>query len=340
MGMYDCINGEQIKCFYLPIFNDNWEDEKSIFKEPTWHSGGLFRDFKDGDTVPTQTSYYKLPDSFLIFDEERLIHIIKDKKILKTVYISEFKQEDFIDYVIGYRGTKYNIKSGKEFKLFIENDNEIRGKIIELRKDLDSMLDRARNLNLEKKRLNFRYKRNKYSTIISEIKEEFFNKNNSLFNGLLFEELKEDYAFEKIKDNFDNIYELLKVDLSKNDEEFNAIIREYDKLNKEIEPKCLKLQEEFRNRWVSKDEYFEEKQFGEILDLIYYSIINIKDIDIEKDNIDSNTESMCKVAKKYLNEFDDIFNRYLKWQEVEKDSEEYLSLELLKDIIINSKYSV
>ena len=45
MGMYDYINGEQVKCFYSPIYSS---DGLGLAYN-TWHNGGMFRNFSTGD---------------------------------------------------------------------------------------------------------------------------------------------------------------------------------------------------------------------------------------------------------------------------------------------------
>ena len=48
MGMYDYINGEQVKCFYNLIPNVN----NNLIDDDFWHSGGNLINYKNGDKIP------------------------------------------------------------------------------------------------------------------------------------------------------------------------------------------------------------------------------------------------------------------------------------------------
>ena len=61
MGMYDYLNGEQVKIFYTPVFGVY--AGKSIL----WHSGGSLRKFNINDELPLKTIYYKYPDDMIVY---------------------------------------------------------------------------------------------------------------------------------------------------------------------------------------------------------------------------------------------------------------------------------
>ena len=58
MGLYDYLNGEQVKIFYSPVF---WSENEG---ENVYYSGGGLRGYINGDKLPLKTLYYKYPDDF------------------------------------------------------------------------------------------------------------------------------------------------------------------------------------------------------------------------------------------------------------------------------------
>ena len=98
MGMFDEINGEQIKTFYTAFCTLAIDDpifEKSNSELSPWFSGGSLKYFKNGDTVPYQTFWYNMGKDFNILDfndwqgDEPIAHIIRDGKVVKTINISD-----------------------------------------------------------------------------------------------------------------------------------------------------------------------------------------------------------------------------------------------------------
>lgn len=111
--MYDCLNGEQVKCFYSMIYFK--EDEKYSFCK----SGGGLRGYVSGSKLPLKTLHYKYPDNFLILDGNcGILHTIKDGKLYSTESISELKEIDnySLEYVYGYNGEELNIKNIEDIK--------------------------------------------------------------------------------------------------------------------------------------------------------------------------------------------------------------------------------
>lgn len=134
MGMYDYINGEQVKCFYYPIYcKDGMGQSKS-----TWHSGGMLRSFSTGDEVPTETLYYKYPKNFAIidcdchFDESNsFIHIIINSKVFKTMTLSDLEKRDLvnIETFITYSSSELLINNYEDLHKYLHDSKMYKEKI-------------------------------------------------------------------------------------------------------------------------------------------------------------------------------------------------------------------
>lgn len=92
MGMYDTINGEQVKCFgwysYAigPLLGNTKVD----------YHGGSLDGFVSGDTVPSKRLFYNYSPNFMILDTSPenedyafIIHIIKNNRVLVTVQMTK-----------------------------------------------------------------------------------------------------------------------------------------------------------------------------------------------------------------------------------------------------------
>lgn len=315
MGLYDYINGEQVKCFYRPIFSVD---------EGIWHSGGHMTDYLDGDEVPTKTMHYKYPDNFMILDYKKYenscyIHIIKDKKIFKTCNLNNISNNDFKDnnLVVDYYGTSIlKINSTEDINCYIKESRNLNEKIKELNKDahnthaiffkcfrliqsLDEIEEPSKVLDLISED-NFKlvksilYKKNITSFL------QFKNKKEELLTDIQY--------LEELKPLFKEAFE-----------------KEFHRLNKEHESKksiAYKLiqpyEEQHINKWYSKDIHALEKEFGEYLDCIIY-LFKEKDRD---SSILDNMGRYIACKKEFLNFIEKnigIKERYIKWSELNKE---------------------
>lgn len=124
MGMYDIINGEQVKCFGVPCYYDG-SIEKGVSQ-----MGGLLRGYKNGNKVPYKTYYYNYGLNFCIIDthpyeEEQIaiIHIIENGKVKKTILFEDLTNEDLekAEKLISYYGEELNIKTKEEVLTMIDD---------------------------------------------------------------------------------------------------------------------------------------------------------------------------------------------------------------------------
>ncbi|MFF2531440.1 hypothetical protein ACFVS2_21270 [Brevibacillus sp. NPDC058079] len=115
MGMYDFLGEEQVKIFYLPIFNRNKEKkEESTY----WHSGGQLRSFIPGDELPLKTLYYQYPESFMVYDyyfDNTDVWIVKDGAFVETVEVDSLTDEQVNCPVYDYHGNELTISTANDF---------------------------------------------------------------------------------------------------------------------------------------------------------------------------------------------------------------------------------
>ena len=122
MGMYDEINGEQVKCF-------PWV---SLYKGKISYHGGDLAYYGTGDKVPYKKPHYNYGKNFIILDLNRypdsdyydynyVLHVIVDGKI-KVTFTDEIGDIDWNinETVVGYDGELLNIKSSEDIMNYIE----------------------------------------------------------------------------------------------------------------------------------------------------------------------------------------------------------------------------
>jgi len=111
MGMFDYLDGEQVKIFYTPIFNEGYG---------MCHSGGLLRKFNINDELPLKTIYYKYPNNMIIYAYGHWndVWIIKDKKLKEHYYDLKYIETISLSVpVYNYMGNEMNIKTVEDFVL-------------------------------------------------------------------------------------------------------------------------------------------------------------------------------------------------------------------------------
>ena len=121
MGMYDTINGEQVKCF-------PWV---SLYKDEITYHGGDLKYYGTGDEVPYKKPHYNYGKNFIILDVNRypesdycpydyIIHVITDGKV-KNTFENEIGNIDWSinETVVGYTGELLNIHSNEDITNYI-----------------------------------------------------------------------------------------------------------------------------------------------------------------------------------------------------------------------------
>lgn len=337
MGLYDYINGEQVKCFYRPVYSEG---------EGIWHSGGYMLGYVNGETVPVKTIYYKYPTNFIIFDEllnERsaIIHIIKESKVLKTVSLDSFKDEDFesIDGIFDYYGVELNLKNKQDMIDYIDAHNNHIDFINKTRATADKLFDKFLSYHSLDKKIDRLKKFNKLNKIFDYL--SLFNDNDTNFKTKFLNILSK-YNIKDLSDenkdllvkneNFINDFSKLLIEESAIKLEIfnNKHSKEKERISKILKPKI----KEFNNRWLIKDKYALEKSFGEYLDviMILFETRNDKDI-LTMDNKKIYLDCKQKFID-FINENEGIKEKYIKWGEFTKEEEEEID-EILKMCVYN-----
>lgn len=194
MGMYDTINGEQVKCFPWVSFYD---------KIPCYHGGDL-RNYNTGDEVPYKTLHYNYGENFIILDVNQhypdgffpynyVLHIIVDGKVKDTfkneignidwsinknivTYYGELlnikKSEDILNYIKEQRECwkKYREINARDNELFKELMNHMNGITL---LDKDSEERKLRNKKIEEIRKLIDEEREKIEPELDAINKEF-----------------------------------------------------------------------------------------------------------------------------------------------------------------------
>ena len=125
MGLFDAINGEQVKCFPSVTFNDGI----------VYRSGELVY-YNTGNEVPYKRPYYNYGKNFIVLDLNRyidsgfidynyILHIIVDGKVEKTLE-NEFYGIDWSinETVVDYNGDFLNIKNTDDLLNYIREQRE------------------------------------------------------------------------------------------------------------------------------------------------------------------------------------------------------------------------
>lgn len=125
MGMYDTINGEQVKCFPWVSFGNGI----------SYHGGDLAY-YNTGDEVPYKNPHYNYGKNFIILDLNRyfdrdgadydyILHVIVDGKV-KDTFENELGDIDWSinEVVVDYDGELLNIKNAKDLLDYIKAQRE------------------------------------------------------------------------------------------------------------------------------------------------------------------------------------------------------------------------
>lgn len=164
MGIQDYINGEEVKCFYRPLFS----------KKEVIHNGGSLLELTTGMEVPKATIYRGYGDNFIIVDlaptkrkANYIIHLITDGRITAT-----FRDKDLLDInsnafkltqrnfnihsnvVIDIYGTELKIKRIEDINVYMQDLNNYKEVINNIRNSSSTNCDEV-NIQCEKLKFDF-----------------------------------------------------------------------------------------------------------------------------------------------------------------------------------------
>lgn len=329
MGMYDCLNGEQVKCFYRVIYyrentNNDWQFS---------YSGGQLRGYINKSQLPLKTFHYKYPNDFLILDERsRILHTIKDGKLFDTEPLRMIKNIDFnlFKNVYNYNGLELNINNIEELQDYPNKASERIDTINRLYKEF-----KPSNSRLIK---SFRFINNqtdKLEDIVYLLEDEDYKDLNDFFNSLNLElsispdsPNKARVLIKLLLDSKDK-GQITKIFVQNKANElfyrFNNRLEDEEKLLKEVLDPYL---ETYNKKWIKESNFKTEEKIGRYISVIhelnelrktYPESFNDKDEEsytnalkefsclIEKNGIDSYIEWL-NPSKEELNIINDILN--------------------------------
>ena len=141
MGMYDTINGEQVKCF-------PWV---SLYLNKISYHGGDLKYYGVGSKVPYKKPHYNYGKNFIILDLNRfpesdyfqydyILHVIIDGKV-KDTFEDEIGDIDWSinKNVVGYTGELLNIKNSEDMLNYIKAQREYWSKYEEINSHWDEL---------------------------------------------------------------------------------------------------------------------------------------------------------------------------------------------------------
>lgn len=298
MGMYDTLNGEQVKCFpWISYQRDN------VSHTRLWSHGGSLKTMKTGDPVPYRAFNYNYGKNFNIYDchpaiveSEKgfVIHAIRDGHLQTSVWydvefattsckltkITEILQSA---HTIGYMGEHFiNIHSFDEALVFYQARRKL--------------LDDINNIRTESNQIFKDWSR--------AIRELHIAKNN-----------EDPASKEAIKAKINSLHVLLDTAHAKED------------------PIIEKVKSEFHKKWITPDS--EENQkfelFGEWMAASLIIINNVRSKS-EVHEFDEYIEDFKKFINELLKQIDDDFiQSYMNWCEA-TDNDRIVINEIYKSL--------
>lgn len=134
MGMYDYLgtDGEQVKCFYVPIFHVDETTGKTSFGG----SGGMLNGYNK--EVPFRTFYYNHGKNFVVvdyklrFDDTPIVHVIQNGEYFGTFEYDKVPDDITFDKAIDKNGDELNVHSVADISFFIDEWRQMITKLQEL----------------------------------------------------------------------------------------------------------------------------------------------------------------------------------------------------------------
>lgn len=230
MGMYDTLNGEQVKCFPWYSF-----DVMSLSPEGSIGGhGGNLKYYGNGSEIPYRSLAYNYGKNFIIFDfnpaldpndgSDWVAHVIEDGLLKASVYKEnagdEFeeilkKNRKNISY---YGGGNFKFKSIADVNQYAVESDELMKKIKELHKPVDKIMREWMDVLKEGKYRNLKKGTPEYEELSSRLDDQFSAK--------------------------------------------------YDAENKKVKPIIGKLRQDFAEKWTESEseDYLKMSDFGECIE--------------------------------------------------------------------------
>ena len=313
MGMYDYLNGEQVKCFYRVIHHKDSLDNKWEFS----HSGGQLRGYTNGSKLPLKTFHYNYPKDFLILDEnDSILHTIKDGKLFNTesVRMIESIDNNLLKNVYSYYGLELNINSLDELKEYPKRVSERVNTINAMYKKYkpsSSKLIKA-----------FRFTKDnvdKPEEIVFLLEEDDYKDLNKFFDSLnlklsvsIDSPIKSRLILKLLLDDKDNSKTTKDFIKNKASELFYRFSDRQEEEEKELNKFLNPYLEAYNKRWIKNNCFKTEKKIGS-----YISVINELD-ELKKNSpqyYNDKDEESYNISLKELNVLVKEYgiDSYIKW---------------------------
>lgn len=325
MGMYDYINGEQVKVFYMPIYDDRDKD--------TWHSGGSMREYNNGDSVPLKTLYYNRPKNFIIFDENDyegnpIIHIIKDGKVFGTFRLSEANPSLFDDneLVFNYYGGTIKIKSVQDCYDFIKETKERNKEVKEIRAEYNNLLNTVlaplshiiSDLKSEGLRHKMRPTKEEKLEIVFKSLSNLTELQNIILTKFNCESLDN---LKSLLIDDDEMWSLFKEQvIPMAEKEFDIINAKMETIDTKTKSLVEEIDNAYSDKWFPENQFTKESQLGEYLDSFGWLYSQRKEPGF-KDIVKPSEDylSIKSAIREFLLDNPGIEESYIKWLELDNN---------------------
>lgn len=139
MGMYNYVGdcGEQVKCFYVPAINVDYNRETKECTVNIYSSGGRLESCND---APYMTHYYNYGKDFAILeyrlmgkDESPYFHVFRDGKFVETAELNDVPEDYDLPYnVIDHYGEWINAHTIQDLRTFVAGHRETDANCIQM----------------------------------------------------------------------------------------------------------------------------------------------------------------------------------------------------------------
>lgn len=139
MGLYNYVGyeGEQVKCFYVPAINVDYNRKTKECKVNIFSSGGRLEGCND---APYMTHYYNYGKDFAILeyrlmgkDESPYFHVFRNGKFVETVELNNVSDDYALPYnVIDHYGGWINAHTIQDLRTFVKEHYETDANCIQM----------------------------------------------------------------------------------------------------------------------------------------------------------------------------------------------------------------
>lgn len=303
MGMYDEINGEQVKCFYIPLYYYS-DMEKKLTGTGVSHSCGRLRSYKNRSKLPIKTPWYKYPKNF----------IIADNRIDPDMYICPNCGEIYYDKIDNCE--KCNKEINNECKVLGITHIIKEGRVICTCYNVDKLSENVFKDN----ELVVDYYGNAVGNIksTSDLKAYFLDYSYYLKNLFKIQDKYNHY----FKDYINELRGQMKGELPEDEEKIKKLSDIYNESSKEKEKEINSLRKKILSKYATEYDYryLDVEQFGEYI-ICYLDIKNR----INKYHKEDDIKQFTYLKEEFINFLKNnknILNKYFLWNETSEEEKE------------------